>query len=416
MRQRVSLKIGKTLLVDGPATVQVASGMVNVMGAVFSEGSWTKVRGFRRTPFYAEHSEASLIVEGAKYRVVEGSTIPGSWVEAAEKTGADDKGVIAVVGEADSGKTSLATFLVNYYLNFQVEVGVVDADPGQNDLGIPGTVSAGVVNKGLSDLCHVKPEVIEFIGLTAPESEVEELKQAVATAIRRLRSRGVEKIVLNTDGWVDSRGLDFKAELISIVKPSFVLSLLEGEKAMVFSRVVDPSTRMLKVDKSPYVKRRTRMHRRMLRMLNYRRHFARSRLVRRVMRETGFLNHPFINGEPVPTPEELKGLGFNALETRRYMNTLYVKTKGETEEPVTLDVDGKRVIILGEGWEKGLLVGLGREGRIIGIGIIDSLSGDEIIVKTPLTAWFDTVKLGEIKLDAAFNEKNFYWKPLRQRD
>lgn len=416
MRQRVSLRIGKTLLVDGPATVQVAGGMVNVMGAVFAEGSWVKVRGFRRTPFYAEHSEASLVVEDAKYRVVDGSTIPGSWVEAAEKTASDDKGIVAVVGEADSGKTSLATFLVNYYLNFQGEVGVIDSDPGQNDLGIPGTVSAGVVNKGLSDLCNVKPEVMEFIGLTAPEPEAEELKEAVATTVRRLRGRGVEKIVLNTDGWVDSKGLNFKAELIRAVKPSFVLSLLDGEKALMFAGAVDPGTRILQVEKPPYVKRRSRMHRRMLRMLNYRRHFSGSRLVKKPVSENVFLNHPFVKGEPVPTPGEPRELGFEALEARLYMSTLYVRIKDETEEPVTLNVGGRRLVMLGDGWEKGLLVGLGRGGRIVGVGIIDSLSGDEVAVKTPLTTGFDTVKLGEVKLDAAFNEKNFYWKALANRD
>ncbi|MBO3755068.1 MAG: hypothetical protein FGF53_09400, partial [Candidatus Brockarchaeota archaeon] len=84
MRQRIALRVGKTLLVDGPAIVRVTNGMVNVMGAVFAEGSWVKVRGFRRTPFYAEQSEASLVVEGNNYRVIDGSTIPGSWLEAAE--------------------------------------------------------------------------------------------------------------------------------------------------------------------------------------------------------------------------------------------------------------------------------------------------------------------------------------------
>ncbi|MGB9718285.1 MAG: Clp1/GlmU family protein [Thermoproteota archaeon] len=416
MRHRVSLRIGKTLLVDGPATVQVASGIVNVMGAVFAEGSLVKVRGFRRTPFYAEQSEASLVVDGGNYRVIDGSTIPASWVEAAEKTAAEEKGVVIVVGETDSGKTSLATFLVNYYLNFHGEVGIVDSDPGQNDLGIPGTVSAGVVNKGLSDLSQVKPEVIEFVGFTAPESGVEELKEAVSTVLKRLRERGVEKIVLNTDGWADSKGLGFKAELIRAVKPSFVVSLLEGEKALVFTKTVDPGARMIQVEKSCYVKRRSRMHRRTLRMLNYRRHFARPRLVKKLLSETVFLNHPFLKGEAAQAPGELGGLGFEALETRLYMGTLYVRIRGETEEPVTLNLSGKRVVILGEDWEKGLLVGLGRDSRIIGVGIIESLSGGEVTVKTPLTTGFDTVKLGEIKLDASFNERNFYWKPLRHLD
>ncbi|MEM3647067.1 MAG: Clp1/GlmU family protein, partial [Thermofilum sp.] len=296
------------------------------------------------------------------------------------------------------------------------EVGIVDSDPGQNDLGIPGTVSAGVVNKGLSDLSQVKPEVIEFVGFTAPESGVEELKEAVATALRRLRERGVEKMVLNTDGWADSKGLSFKAELIRAVKPSFVLSLLEGEKALLFTRAVDPGTRMIQVEKSRYVKRRSRMHRRTLRMLNYRRHFARPRLVKKPLSETVFLNHPFLKGKPAQTPGELRELGFEALETKLYMGTLYVRIRDETEEPVMLNASGKRVIMLGDGWERGLLVGLGRENRIIGVGIIESLSGGEVTVKTPLTIGFDTVRLGEIKLDASFNERSFHWKSLRQQD
>ncbi|MCX8183269.1 MAG: Clp1/GlmU family protein [Crenarchaeota archaeon] len=416
MRQRIVLRVGKTLLVDGPATVQVASGMVNVMGAVFAEGSWVKVRGFRRTPFHAEQSEASLVVEGNNYRVIDGSTIPSSWLEAAEKTATEEKGVVMVVGEADSGKTSLATFLVNYYLNFQGEVGIVDSDPGQNDLGIPGTVSGGVVNKGLSDLSQVKPEVIEFVGFTAPESGVEELKDAVVRVLRRLRERGIGKIVLNTDGWADSKGLSFKAELIRVVKPSFVISLLDGEKALVFTRVIDPSTRMIQVEKSRYVKRRSRIHRRTLRMLNYRRHFARARLVKRSLNETVFLNHPFLKGEPARAPWGLKELGFEELEAKLYMGTLYVRIRDEVEEPVVLNVGGKKTIVLGEGWERGLLVGLGRESRIIGVGIIESLSGSEVTVKTPLTTGFDTIKLGEIKLDASFNERNFYWRPSRHHD
>ncbi|MEM2049648.1 MAG: Clp1/GlmU family protein [Thermoproteota archaeon] len=415
MRQRIILRVGKTLLVDGPAMVKVANGMVNVMGAVFAEGSWVKVRGFRRTPFYAEQSEASLLVEGNNYRVVDGSTIPGSWLEAAEKTAAEEKGVVMVVGEADSGKTSLATFLVNYYLNFQAEIGIVDSDPGQNDLGVPGTVSGGVVNKGLSDLSQVKPEVMEFVGFTAPESGVEELKEAVATVLRRLREKGVGKIVLNTDGWADSKGLSFKAELTRTVKPSFVLSLLDGEKTLAFTMAVDPSTRMIRVEKSRYVKRRNRLHRRTLRTLNYRRHFARPRLVKKPLSENIFLNHPFLKGEPVQTPGGLGELGFEALETRQYMDTLYVKIKDEVEEPVMLNLGGKRIVVLGEGWEKGLLVGLGRNSRIIGVGIIESLSGNEVAVKTPLTTGFDTIKLGEIKLDSYFNEKNFYWRPSRHR-
>jgi polynucleotide 5'-hydroxyl-kinase GRC3/NOL9 len=385
--------------------------MVNVMGTVFTEGSTIKIRRFRRTPFYAEQSEAEITVDGEKYRVVEGSTIPDSWIQCVEKTIGDEAPLIAVVGESDSGKTSLVVFLANYYLNFHDEIGVVDGDPGQNDLGIPGTVSAGVVNKGLSDLSQVKPEIIEFVGLTAPETGIEDLNDAIVKTVRRLRERGLGKTVLNTDGWVDSKGLRHKAELMRMVKPSFIVSLLEGEQASIFMRELDPSIRMIQVEKSPYVKRRSRIQRRLLRTQNYMKHFSRSRTVRRTLQEIVFLNHPFLNGEPAEVSRELDYMKLSMLEAKQYMGVTYVRVRERLDEPVTVSVNGRRFIILGDNWEKGLLVGLGKENKILGVGVLESLKGSEITLKTALTTKFDFIKLGEIKLDQGFNEKSFRWKP-----
>ncbi|MGQ9479096.1 MAG: Clp1/GlmU family protein [Thermoproteota archaeon] len=409
MRRRIDLKIGRTLIVDGPATVRVKSGMVNVMGTFFAEGSVVKVRRFRRIPLHAEHSEASLVLDFGKYSVVEGSTLPRSWFECAEKTVGEDAGLIGVVGEADSGKTSLATLLVNYYLNFHGEVGVVDADPGQNDLGIPGTVSGGIVNKGLSDLSQVKPEVIEFLGFITPETSISKVNEAVVSVLRKLRSKGIGKIVINTDGWVDHGGLRHKAELMNLLKPSFIVSLLSGGSMLEFSKQVEPGIRLIQVEKPVYAKRRSREQRRMLRIMNYRRYFSGSRLVKDSVENISFLNHPFLNGEPAPL-NDLRNTGLNVSDSRTYMGVLYVKVKESLEEPVSMRIGGKTTVILGEGWEKGLLAGLSREGRTMGVGVIENLSGGEVVVKTPVKTRFDAIRLGEIKLDAVFDEKIFPWR------
>jgi len=414
LRQRVNLRIGSTLLVDGPATVHVVEGMVNVMGAVFAEGSSLKVRRFRRMPFYAEHSDAELLIDGRKCQMVEGSTIPNSWIECAEKTAGDEARLIAIIGGTDSGKTSLATFLVNYYLNFQGEVGVVDGDPGQNDLGVPGTVSAGVVNKGLSDLCQVRSEIIEFIGLTAPEAGARELNESIAKVIDRLVKRSVGKIVLNTDGWVSPNGLKHKAELMNMIKPYFIVSLLEEDASTFFAKEIDKSMRLIWVEPPPYVKRRSRVQRRLLRMLKYRKHFAKSKVVRMSINEVRFVNHPFINGEPVSLSEDL-ARGLEIMEARLFMGGTYVKTRGALDDPVFIEAGGRSIILLGEGWERGLLVGLAKGDTFLGVGVIESLTDKEVAVRTPLSSRFDSIKLGEIKLDPVFNEKSFHWR-LRSID
>ncbi|MCS7138510.1 MAG: Clp1/GlmU family protein [Crenarchaeota archaeon] len=408
VRNRITLRIGKTLIVDGPATVQIAEGMVNVMGTVFAEGSTLKVRRFRRTPFYAEYSDTSLVVDGKKYQIVEGSTIPSSWIECAEKTAGDDAKLIAIIGGTDSGKTSLATFLVNYYLNFQGEVGIVDGDPGQNDLGVPGTVSAGIASKGLSDLCQVKPEIIEFIGLTAPETVAVELNESIARIVKRLMQRGVRKIVLNTDGWVSPKGLKYKAELMNMVKPYSIISLLGEEEYGLFAGQIDRSLSIIRVESTPYVRKRSRTQRRLLRILNYKRYFIKSRLVGKSISEVMFMNHPFINGELTTLPENI-GKNLEPLEVKSYMGGTYVKIRGKLEEPVVTEAGGSNIILLGEDWERGLLVGLARGNSFLGVGIIESLTDKEVVIKTPLASRFDSIKLGEIKLDSTFNEKSFHW-------
>ncbi|MEM2584037.1 MAG: hypothetical protein QXP99_00690, partial [Thermoproteota archaeon] len=168
--------------------------------------------------------------------------------------------------------------------------------------------------------------------------------------------------------------------------------------------------KVIRVEAPLYVKKRSRAQRKLLRMLNYKKHFAKSRFVKVSVSEVRFVNHPFINGEPTFLSEKV-GEGLEIVEAKLYMGKTYVKTRGVLDEPVFIEAGGRSIILLGEGWERGLLVGLARGDAFLGVGVIESLTDKEVTVRTPLSSRFDSIKLGEIKLDPVFNEKSFHWKP-----
>lgn len=76
----------KTLLVDGPASLKVVSGKVEVFGAQAKDFGRILIREGKRLPFYVEEKadfEFSLGASGAMTEV-DGNTIPVSWTQLAE--------------------------------------------------------------------------------------------------------------------------------------------------------------------------------------------------------------------------------------------------------------------------------------------------------------------------------------------
>jgi polynucleotide 5'-hydroxyl-kinase GRC3/NOL9 len=130
---------GKTLLVDGPASVTVQSGVAEVFGFHVNVGQRVVVRAGKRLPFAVEEQadfEVALGPEGA-VDVVEGDTVPVSWPNAYSAVVAIEKKpvTVMVVGGVDSGKTSFCTYLANRLVSRNCRVALVDEDLGQSDIG-----------------------------------------------------------------------------------------------------------------------------------------------------------------------------------------------------------------------------------------------------------------------------------------
>jgi len=125
-----TIEQGKTLLVDGPASVNFISGYVEVLGAPLKLGEKIVIRDAKRMPFEVKKkAEFSIkLGEGAGMEEIEGSTIPQSWRDAAEKLLTFEKSpfTVMILGKVDAGKSGFCMFLANMALRNKLKVAIVD--------------------------------------------------------------------------------------------------------------------------------------------------------------------------------------------------------------------------------------------------------------------------------------------------
>ena len=167
-----TVESNKTLLVDGPASVRLVSGKAEVFGYQIKEAQRVVVRQGKRLPFFVLEKVVFDISLGANATIQEtdGSTIPESWSNSLEAVLALKKRpvVVLVLGQADSGKSSLCTCLVNKLVNGKRRVAVLDGDLGQSDIGPSATVGYALTSKPVTELYSLKLENAFFVGVTSP--------------------------------------------------------------------------------------------------------------------------------------------------------------------------------------------------------------------------------------------------------
>jgi polynucleotide 5'-hydroxyl-kinase GRC3/NOL9 len=201
-------------------------------------------------------------------RLVNGSTIPQSWRDAAGVL-IRSRGLAVILGDVDSGKSTLCIHLANTCLDHRVQTSIINGDVGQADIGPPTTTSSSTVTKHVFSLQELEPERSYFIGDTSPSSVPDKLVQSI-THLKDKISTGSEITILNTDGWIrEDDAVEHKLELLNILRPDLVLALsLEHELDHILELQKHPT---LRLEASSFARTRTREERKMTREEGYRR-------------------------------------------------------------------------------------------------------------------------------------------------
>ncbi len=411
------VKADKTLLVNGPASVRLVSGGAEILGAPLSVGETIVIRDGKRAPFYVEKEASFEMTHGKDSEVEEseGNTVPMSWQKAAGEILALEKPtVVMIMGEVDSGKTSLCTFLANTALKAQRAVAIIDADLGQSDIGPPTTIGLAYVKKPVKDLFHVKADDVGFVGYTSPGGAEEYVVNCILNFRNRvLRSR--DFLVVNTDGWVDGEeAVRYKVMLVEAVAPSVVVGI-EQEKALlpILSKLEKVS--VLTVEPSTAVRKRDKEKRKALRELGYKKYLRNSKVEAfplNWVKIEGIHSAPslFLTDERLRRIEET--LGIRPVFCEETVNAVWIVIK-QTQRldferlRKAEEVFKKKIKVIWKGDEKGLIAGLhNKENKFLGLGVICEIDYRRKVTKvsTPVAQDVVTIRVGNVKLDEECRE------------
>jgi polynucleotide 5'-hydroxyl-kinase GRC3/NOL9 len=416
-----TIEKGKTLLVDGPASVAVVSGIAEVFGSIVENKGKIVIREGKRLPFTAKETTTLEISlgENASIEEVNGSTIPPSWTEAYEQLlNFQKKPVVAmVIGTVDSGKTSFCTYLTNKLLQNKQKVTILDGDLGQSDIGPPCTVAYACLTKPVTDLFSLEAENAFFIGAISPSTVINKVIEGLTMLKREILDNNPDFIVINTDGWVEGEdAVNYKVQLVKELNPDVIFCIQQKDELTLFLNILEGFQKSI-VESPSAIKQRSREKRRSLRELGY----------------IKYLKNAKVQSLPIGwlkiEANEFLGLGTtheNIKQTRRIYDFLGIKPLhfAELKDRVCLIIGrgrwiseekmrrleetfGKKIVVIRKGEEEGLLVALYDSGRkFLGIGILREIDYSRKTLKifTPVSEGISIIILGRIKLDKNLKE------------
>jgi polynucleotide 5'-hydroxyl-kinase GRC3/NOL9 len=264
---------GKTLLVDGPASVLVVSGRVEVFGFSVKDASRIVIREGKRLPFAVlETTNFDISLgENASAEEIDGNTIPQSWIESLGILGSfQKKPVIAMVlGKVDSGKTSFCTYLINRLISEKQKVAILDGDLGQSDIGPPCTVAYAFVTKPVTDLYGLKAENAFFVGVTSPSEAVNKTIKGIALMKAEILDKAPDFVIVNTDGWVEGEeAVKYKSRLAEELNSDAIFCIQQKDEWAPLLVVLEKFKKTT-IESPLTIRQRSREKRRNLRELGY---------------------------------------------------------------------------------------------------------------------------------------------------
>jgi len=404
---------GRTLLVDGPASVNVLSGQVEVLGAVLKTGVKMVIRGGKRIPLEVkEKAEFDLMLgEKAALNEVEGSTIPVSWEKAADEVlGREKPLTVMVVGGVDSGKTSFCAYLANRALKQRRSVAIIDADLGQSDLGPPSSIGFCRFTKPVVDPFEIGAESVCFIGVTSPSGAVSKVIEGIASMKEKALRRGVGVLIINTDGWIEGEdAVRFKVALAKQIEPNLIVGIQEHNE-LTFLLGALTGTQNLAVETARAVRKRDREERKLLRELGYKKYLKGARTESFPLRWVRVSGVAFGTSVP-PSRERMTRmeelLGATPLYCEATPDLVFIVLDKEqwVDEELVKNLEQRlnvKVRVVREGDEEGLLVALHDvEENFLGIGVLEGIDYDRRVVRvyTPVREGVAYLDLGRVKLD-----------------
>jgi len=146
-----------------------------------------------------------------------------AWEELAQNL-LQHTGPIVLIGATNSGKSTLAHYLLRHFIENHLSIALVDTDIGQSSLGMPGTISMKVFKKP-RDIEAFHPEKIFFIGSLNPAQRIPLMIEGTKTLTRKAQKKS-DHILVDTTGLIHGEtGATLKIAKINSIRPGQIVTL-----------------------------------------------------------------------------------------------------------------------------------------------------------------------------------------------
>jgi polynucleotide 5'-hydroxyl-kinase GRC3/NOL9 len=137
------------------------------------------------------------------------------------------QGTVLLLGATDSGKTTLARYIVESLVARHLPTALIDADIGQSGIGLPGCISMKTFYDQ-RDLRDFSSERMTFLGFTNP-SKVFQLIIAMTKHMTDIGRRRAEIAVVDTTGLISGGlGKALKTAKIRAIRPAHIVAPERG--------------------------------------------------------------------------------------------------------------------------------------------------------------------------------------------
>jgi len=151
--------------------------------------------------------------------------IPGDWVDLIEAIHRK-KGSALILGAPDTGKSTLAHFLVTQLCRMGNVVALVDGDIGQSVLGLPTTIGLALFESAPRQLDDVQAMTSYFVGSTSPRGHMLEMLVGIKRIADKATQLGPEIIIIDTTGFVAGEtAWELKFQKVDLLKPAHLIGL-----------------------------------------------------------------------------------------------------------------------------------------------------------------------------------------------
>ncbi len=415
MNVSLALEIGKVIRITGPARIEVRKGKILLVGAVYGKGSRIIIHKLRSYALKTlEDSEVVVFLgSGASLEEPnEGEEVIDSWIKISDEILKDSvnlgRSLIIVIGPVESGKTTLSAFIANTLIRNNIKVGIIDADVGQEDIAIPTTVALAIPKDKFIWQRDLEPTEIRFVGCIAPQYCQESILFAVKDLVDSAYARGLEAIVVNTDGWLNTyAALVHKLTLIRWLRPTHVV-VLDNDIYNHLIKSLPSNIKVINAPKPIKVRERNREERRGLRSEAYKKYFSRAKERSLSINCIKIIYSNLINGITL-SPEDLAkilGISTDIIKNKvafasKYLNSVNVVLNTTDRELMELLKCKKDLCIAETNDIKGLLVGiLNKDMKDVAVGVIKDIDFNKGILKilTPWDGEISALIVGRVKL------------------